>query len=209
MRVVVQSKAVLSNVNHREEDLLSGIDQIGFEPTMKAIYQEMGLNYPKFFKMDRLCKVAFLACEKLLSQLPADFKISGDQTALVLSTRSGCWHTDQKHFDKIKDASNYFPSPGVFVYTLPNIMLGEICIRHQIKGENTCLMTDGPDGHLLYDYVEDLLLNEGYNICITGWVNVMEDKVDARLFLITKQVMEKDLPSFDRNFMTIDQKDNG
>ena len=35
----------------------------------------------------------------------------------------------------IADPDNYYPSPAVFVYTLPNIATGEIAIRNGFHGE--------------------------------------------------------------------------
>src|SRR5690606_9811213 len=101
----------------------------------KQVYKENNSAYPKFFKMDNLCKLAFLASEFLLE----DSKIGSttqENMGIVLSNKSSSLNTDRKHQATINDKDNYFPSPALFVYTLPNIMIGEISIRHQIKGEN-------------------------------------------------------------------------
>ena len=39
--------------------------KLSFLEFTKQVYKEQGINYPKFFKMDNLCKLAFLAAEIL------------------------------------------------------------------------------------------------------------------------------------------------
>src|SRR5688572_4494681 len=90
-----------------------------FTAFSKKAYQHFEINYPKFFKMDNLSKLAFLAAELLLK----DNKKGGEEnnTALVFANKSSSLDTDVKHQNSIADVDNYYPSPAVFVYTLPNI----------------------------------------------------------------------------------------
>lgn len=185
------------------------LDTALFSSKMKAIYQNLGIKYPKFFKMDDVCKLAFLSTELLLQNGQQKIAINGPRTGIVLSTLHGCLRTDLKHFSNINEGTNYFPSPGTFVYTLPNIMLGELCIRHKITGENTCLLLPQKNGAILYDYVNDMFQYDECDQCITGWVDVSDNEYDGHLFLITKQDFGVDLPPFDRNFMTLDHNNNG
>ncbi|WP_321539372.1 hypothetical protein [Flavobacterium piscinae] len=87
--------------------------------------------------MDNLSKLAFLASEVLLSeQIIAEAE---NNVALVFANRSSSLDTDVKFQQSIDDKENYYPSPAVFVYTLPNICVGEISIKHQLKSENAFL----------------------------------------------------------------------
>jgi len=88
----------------------------------KGLYRFMNLKYPKFHKMDELCKLGFLASEILLD---SNTEV-GEDTALVFSNRASSLDTDRKHQLSIKDRKDFYPSPAVFVYTLPNIIMGEI-----------------------------------------------------------------------------------
>src|SRR5690606_41290579 len=85
--------------------------------------------------MDALSKLAFMASEMVLRDE------ENKNTALVFANRSSSLDTDMKYQESISSAENYFPSPAVFVYTLPNICLGEISIRHQLQTENAFLVT--------------------------------------------------------------------
>ena len=38
------------------------------------------------------------------------------------------------------------PGPGTFTYTLPSSVIGEVCIRHRLRGPGLCLMSGGSGG---------------------------------------------------------------
>jgi hypothetical protein len=143
------------------------------------LYQELGINYPKFFKMDILSKVAFLSAEALQ---PYPENINKENVAVIISTTSGCWEADMQ-FEKSRET---IPSPAVFVYTLPNIMLGEICIRHGFKGEQTCMVHHNANAATLAFMVQDVLHNRGMDACLFGYVDATENNINAVLFWVTK-----------------------
>lgn len=148
----------------------------------KGIYKFLELKYPKFHKMDELCKLSFLASEVLLSEVA---EIPED-TALVLSNCASSLDTDRRHQETIKDRENYFPSPAVFVYTLPNIMMGEISIRYQLKSENAFFVKNAFDAEFLTTYSRVLLdTNKASNV-ICGWVDLDNDKYDVFLAFISR-----------------------
>lgn len=149
------------------------------------VYRQLGFNYLKFFKMDVLCKWAWLSAEALLKNGDG-FVYEGidkNKVAVVLMTGNGCIDVDKKYLETVAT----IPSPALFVYTLPNIMLGEICIRHGFKGEQACLVSDGFDSNELYFWVNDLLQNRGMEACICGWVDATSEQHDTCLFWVTKQ----------------------
>jgi hypothetical protein len=78
-------------------------------------------------------------------------------------------------------------SPSLFVYTLPNIVIGEICIRNNIKGENSFFVIPEFDSRLLSFYTDQVLLQSHVQACIAGWVNVLNDRYDVFLYLAEKQ----------------------
>ena len=83
-------------------------------------------------------------------------------------------------------------------------MLGEICIRHQITGENSCFLMQQPNGAFLYQYVRELFEQEGYQYCITGWVDYHPDHYCARLFLVEEAAADSQrLSKFDEHFIPI------
>lgn len=146
-------------------------------------FKETGSNYPKFYKMDALSKATFLAAHHLLEGREEEIRRAGDQTAILLSNAASSLDTDLKHLADIEDKSNYYPSPSVFVYTLPNIGLGEICIRYGIKGENCFYVFENFPADFLAKQSEDLMQNNLVQFVIGGWCEVFEDEMDIFLFL--------------------------
>ncbi|CAN5385893.1 hypothetical protein BH11BAC1_BH11BAC1_04750 [soil metagenome] len=154
-------------------------DQLTF---IKELYKQLKSDYPKFYKMDNLCKLAFVAAELLLKDVKLNYE--KDEIALVLSNASSSLDTDKTYYHTVEDKSNYFPSPAVFVYTLPNIMIGEICIRHQFLGENAFFITEKFDADLLTEYSANLLSSGKARCVITGWIEINGNNWDAVMFLI-------------------------
>lgn len=149
---------------------------------LKNIYRKSEANYPKFFKMDLLCKAAFVAAE-LISKKEDLFETN---TALLLSNRSSSWVSDEKHAQSIYGKEST-PSPAVFVYTLPNITLGEISIRHGLLSENLFLIFDKFSPEYLVPYSEQLLNENNAEKVLAGWVEVEENRVDVLIYLIDKE----------------------
>ena len=98
------------------------------EKMLVELYRRYVKDYPKFFKMDTLSRLGFIASELLLKDQPVD--------AVILANRSASIKDDTDYLVTIT-GGNYYPSPALFVYTLPNIVTGEIAIRHHIQGETS------------------------------------------------------------------------
>ena len=126
---------------------------------LSEIYKALGVSYPKFHKMDAQCKLGFLCTEFALKEATylTDHDLS--QIAIVLSNSASSLETDRAHQHSIDDKSNYFPSPAIFVYTLPNITIGELAIKHKITGENAFFVSEQLDAELLVNYTESLMQN--------------------------------------------------
>lgn len=177
-------------------------DGLDFDLFAKEAYSAMAPAYPKFFKMDELSKLAFLTTEVLLSEKPLDNIDAREDIAVIVGNKHSSIASDRKHYDLYKDRENYFPSPAVFVYTLPNIMLGEICIRHNINGENACFLMDQFDTMFLFRYVKELFDNQNCQACITGWIDYNGPSTyEGRLLLVEKWNKERNfVEKFDENF---------
>ncbi len=149
------------------------------------VYRLLQYSYMKFFKMDPLCKWAWLGAEALLTGKEGALYegIDKDKVAVVLMTAHGCIDVDKKYLEGMDN----IPSPALFVYTLPNIMLGEISIRHGFKGEQLCLVDEHFNADELHFWVSDLLTNRGMEGCLCGWADVYGVEKDIYLFWVTKQ----------------------
>lgn len=162
------------------------------------------MEYPKFYKMDPLCQLALLTTEILLIKHSLQSERNGEDIAIILNNRSASYASDTKHHEAITDDKNYFPSPAVFVYTLPNVMIGELSIRHKITGEGSCFMETSVNSAFLCSYVENLFHNEQYKYCITGWIDHNLSNFSAGLCLIThKDVTKTTQLPFDKNFNSL------
>jgi len=146
-------------------------------PNLEIIYNAYDIQYPKFFKMDEVSKLCFLTTELLLKDIDIT-TVPQERRAVLIETKEGCIKADEDYFESMHTA----PSPAQFIYTLPNVMIGEICIRHKIKGENYCLVADHFDFAKQLDLI-DALLFERANICIHGWVNVSPNSFESQLYL--------------------------
>ena len=160
--------------------------QLSFSEFSKEVYKEKAIAYPKFFKMDNLCKLAFLASEILLENVNIN-DTDKENMAIVLSNNSSSVDTDRKHQETINNKENYYPSPAVFVYTLPNIAIGEISIRHQIKGENAFFVSKTFNELLLEQYATSLIQNEKSTHILCGWVDFDDDKYHAFMYLVAEE----------------------
>lgn len=137
-------------------------------------------DYPRFYKMDKLSKAGFIAAEILLREHPLS-QYESDQIGLVLANKNASLDTDRRFIQSV----GAVPSPALFVYTLPNIVAGEISIRHKIKGENAFFVADVFDPRLIAGYVSDLFV-DACRVCMAGWVDVLDEQHDVFLYLTEK-----------------------
>lgn len=132
--------------------------------SLSELYHSIAPDYPKFFKMDGLCKVGFLAAELLLRGLSAKEK---DSIGICLCGRSGSMANDRKYQGTISDSENYYPSPALFVYTLANIVTGEIAIRHGIHGESSFYILDNEG----FNHLDELTVGIQEPLVLSGRVD--------------------------------------
>jgi hypothetical protein len=147
-----------------------------------AAYRYFELQYPKFFKMDNLSKLGWLANEVLLQDSFDKEKYAAEDVGIVLANANSSLDTDIRYYETTKTMA----SPALFVYTLPNIVIGEISIRQGFKGENAFFISDAFDAAFIEQYVSNLINNNILQCCICGWVDVLNDNYNATLFLIEK-----------------------
>jgi len=185
-RTYIESFCTIRN----NEIILDGVSVFKLEPTTfsdfsKKAYQNFEINYPKFFKMDSLSKLAFLGAELLLKNEINTEK--ENNIAIVFANNSSSLDTDVKYQNSISDPENYFPSPAVFVYTLPNICLGEISIRHQLKSENSFFIFENFNPAFMVNYAKVLLDSNKADKVLCGWVEYFEEEYKAFLYLVGKE----------------------
>lgn len=160
-------------------------DETEFSSFIKSAAKHLNTDYPKFFKMDNLSKLAFLAADILLKENPAHSNNIKD-VAIVLSNRASSLDTDRKHQISISDKDNYYPSPSIFVYTLPNICIGEISIKHQLHSENSFFIFEKFNATHLHINADFLLKQNKADKVLCGWVDFDDNNYEAFLYLVSE-----------------------
>ncbi len=153
---------------------------------LKGWYAELGIEYPKFFKMDHLSQLAFLGAEVLFRDADVIKQYASDEIAILLSNSSASLDTDKRYHETICSEEACFPSPAVFVYTLPSIMCGEIAIRHGIQGENNFFVCEQFDFSLLMEQSDLLFSQTNTQVCLVGWVQVDGNDYELIMYLIER-----------------------
>lgn len=159
-------------------------DKVLVNPGLTELYREEIGGYPRFFKMDRLSRLGIIASEYLLKDISEQDKA---QMAVLLFNRSGSLDTDRRYQETIEE-NNYYPSPSVFVYTLANIVEGEISIKNGIHGETSFYLLPGKDEKTMEIIIDSIFRTSGIERMLTGWLDY-ESEIDycADLKLIKRK----------------------
>lgn len=158
---------------------------VPFSEFAKAAYKSLEFDYPKFFKMDNLSKLAFLASETILKEVVKPEEEHA--IAVVFANKSSSLDTDEKYQASIADKEAYFPSPSVFVYTLPNICIGEISIKHKLQSENAFFVLEDFNATFLSNYTNLLLDTKKAKKVLCGWVEYYDENFKAFVYLVEQQ----------------------
>ena len=170
--IVVKDGAVLfkSNAANAQDFLL-------------AVYQHFRLSYPKFYKMDNLSKLGWLASEILLNDTFKAGAYPPEKTGIILANANSSLDDDIRYYKSVED----IPSPSLFVYTLPNIVIGEICIRNNFKGEHALFIQDKFDAGFIKQQVDYLMDKDILDACVCGWLDFLDQEYNTVLFLVEKK----------------------
>jgi len=140
------------------------------------------LAYPKFYKMDVLSQAGYLASELIKRANPGIFEAyADDEIALVFANASSSAETDRRFAQSYQEGGS--PSPSLFVYTLPNIVLGEIAILNKWYGENMFAVLPKFVPGFYLDYGK-ILQGSGSKALLCGWLEVTANVTDVFLFLV-------------------------
>lgn len=141
---------------------------------LSELYRAHIADWPKFFKMDTLSKAGFVASELLFKETGnrrcgTEEFIQNQAIVLFGSTASLC--ADRNYQETIQDKENYYPSPALFVYTLPNIVTGEIAIRNHFRGETSFYVLDDADASQMAFHLACAFDDPVTESILTGWVD--------------------------------------
>ena len=155
---------------------------------LTELYRAQVGDYPKFFKMDTLSKLGFVASELLLKDEGQERYVPREDRAVVLFNRTASLQADTNYQATIQDPENFFPSPAAFVYTLPNIVTGEIAIRNKYFGETSFIVMELCDAQIMARQLMNAFQDPMTQSILGGWLDCNdENHFEARLFLVEKQ----------------------
>ena len=147
------------------------------------LYRSMQVDYPKFFKMDGLSKLGFLASEMIFKDDKNRF-IPNEYIAVIGFNRSSSLDMDTQYQATVSDNENYFPSPSLFVYTLPNIVTGEISIRNCLFGETSFYICKKFDARQIVKTVKNAFADKTITAVLAAWIEYFEEKREVFMMLI-------------------------
>lgn len=177
------------NVNGREIEHAASGNQL-----LTEIYRSHIADWAKFFKMDTLSKVGFCASEMLLKELNFA-RFCGEEytsgTAIVLFGATASLCADKNYQDTIADKDNFYPSPALFVYTLPNIVTGEIAIRNHFRGETQFFVTDSMCAAQMARHIAQAFMDPVTERVLAGWVDCHDnDSFRSFMTMVGKEQAE-------------------
>lgn len=140
---------------------------------LTTLYKQMIGNYPKFYKMDGLSRLGFVASEILLN---AEKGETDKERAIIFFNHSSSIASDRNYKESINDKDNYFPSPSIFVYTLPNIVTGEIAIRNHFHGETSFFILPNKDERMMEEILQASYRDAQSKSFLTGWIDYEDER---------------------------------
>ena len=164
-------------------------DATSFAAFIREAYKELNESNMKFYKMDNLSKLGYIAAAYLLKN---EEGINPTKAGIILSNSASSLATDKKHQQLIDEGGDVAASPAVFVYTLPNVTAGEICIHHNIKGENTFFIEKNYSRDKLRKYVQLAMQDSGMSLCVCGWCDFLDGEYNAEFDLLVNSTYERE-----------------
>lgn len=144
-------------------------------------YKHLNIPYPKFYKMDTMSKLGILATEYLLADMDIS-EVNEYKRCMIFQNTESSLATDRNYAETLKT----IPSPALFVYTLPNIVMGEIAIKHKLKGENTFFVSSVFNAAPLMEYAQLLFQGHVAELVILGFIDFSSSDQDVLLCLLSK-----------------------
>ncbi len=148
-------------------------EAVSFESTGAAllteIYRKCLPEDPKFHKMDLYSRLAYVGTSLALKDIPGD--CDPCRTAMLLFTENGSVLADRRHLSAFRGDEGFYPSPAVFVNTIPNAVLGEIAVQYGIKGETDLVMLPRRDGDMMRTLTDVTLGAVRPDAAVCGWAD--------------------------------------
>ena len=154
---------------------------------LNYLYKNKVINYPKYYKLDGLSQLGLIATEILLEHEGKQRFVECENRAIIFFNKNASNHADKRYLKTILDEENFYPSPSEFVYTLPNIVNGEIAIRNKYNGETCFYVLPEKNKKLMNEILQTTFHDSKMESILTGWIEYLSDEdFEAELFIIKK-----------------------
>jgi hypothetical protein len=181
---IITASCVIGNDKvYKNGELLFDSNSANVSDLLRGLYDFLAPDYPKFYKMDNLSKLGWLATEILLKGSFDKTAYALEDVGVIFSNANSSLDTDLRYFQTVSG----YPSPSLFVYTLPNIVIGEICIRHKFQGENAFFVFEKFQADFIRQYTVGLLNSGSIKVCICGWIEILANDYKAAVFLVDQK----------------------
>lgn len=143
-------------------------------------------DYPKFYKMDLFSRLAFVSVCVLLHG--NEHLVNTDRISMVFFNKTSSILSDRQHLCTVLPPAEFYPSPSTFLYTLPNVVMGEIAVKFKIKGETTFVILAEKDDKMIDGIVKATVEDTTPSAMIYGWVDcASKETFSSELKLTIKQ----------------------
>ena len=149
---------------------------------LTEIYKTHIGDYPKFYKMDYLSRLGFIASELLLQAEKESSTDCSKSRAIVFCNCSSSIASDKEFIRSIEEE---YPSPSVFIYTLPNIVTGEVAIRQKYNGETSFFILPERDEEMIFQAINTAFADPHIESVLGGFIDYIdENNFQADIFII-------------------------
>lgn len=185
-KIVSQCSVNASGVELDGERVFANEPTDDFPTFIRKAYTSLDLAYRKFYKMDDLSKLGFITTAWLTRSVDGFAGLPPKSKGVIMANRSASLDTDIHYHRNLDAVGDRETSPAIFVYTLPNVMLGEICIYWRMKGENTFFIQREPDKDFLIQYAGMVMDEQDLNYCIVGWCDLLGNDFLSEFYLMER-----------------------
>ncbi len=173
----------------------------GLIDKLDSIYDSQIKDYPKYYRMDGMAKLVFILGDLICTRTNICSDIDSSDIAFVMLNATGSFPSDSIHSNLIMEGFDK-ASPSNFVYTLPNVGMGEVCIKWKITGEGLFLIEDAFSAKRICE-IADLFLAQGKcKAIVIGWAEPTENEGNC-IFLISNKGTGINLLNTEKNILKI------
>ena len=154
---------------------------------LTEIYKKSIADNSRFYKMDTFSKLVYVTAALLVKdELPPH---NPEDVSMLVFNKTSSILADRQHLATFRNSDGFYPSPSVFINTLPNVVMGELAVQYGIKGETSFIILPERDDVLIRDITDSVISDSPTRYIITGWADASaENDYEAEFELLKTQV---------------------